>query len=419
MAPALSVCARRTRLEPCGTVLLLLLPVLFGQDVSSSVLQGLVRDSHGQAVAAATVQLKTTGQTLTALTDSHGSYRFPVLRAGSYTLHASANKFGEADSGSFVLGPREAKKVDLVLTAKPQFFDEPTFIVAGITDPSQRGGHGSDPVLRSSEALAKATDSLRTGEQKPGNALEAVREYQRAAEREPSESNLFDWGAELLRHRAADQAIEVFATGNRLFPRSTRTLLGLAVAWYSRGFYDQAAQRFFEAADLNPGDPVPYLFLGKLANGAITESDGFVERLERFARLQPENAWANYYYAVSFWKHWKGAEDTATPAKVQSLLEKAVRLDPHLGAAFLQLGIVFAEQGNFPGAISAYKNAIAASPQEPDAHYRLAQAYLRTGEPAKAQEEIDLYRQLSQQAEQQLERERAEIQEFVFSLRKP
>ncbi len=296
----------------------------------------------------------------------------------------------------------------------PQYYDEPNFIVAGVADPAQRGGHGSDPVLRSSEALAKATAALRTGAtvadtaEKQGNALEAARQLQRAAERDPSETNLFDWGAELLTHRAADQAVEVFGNGHRLFPRSTRTLLGLAVALYSRGSYDQAEQRFFEAADLNPSDPAPYLFLGKLSNSAIKDSDAYAERLARFARLQPENAWANYYYAATLKR---------TSPQARTLLEKAVRLDPKLGDAFLLLGIIDAEEGNLPKAISAYQSAIEASPRMEEAHYRLAQAYRKTGEPAKAQQELDLYQHLSQQSAQEFERERSEIQQFVFELK--
>jgi len=295
----------------------------------------------------------------------------------------------------------------------PPYFDEPTFIVSGVTDPSQRGGHGSDPVLRSAESLTKATAALRTGTSVVDrNPLDAVRQYEHAAEADPSEPNLFNFGVELLTHRAADQAVEVFAKGHRLFPRSTRTLLGLAVALYSRGSYDQAAQRFFEAADLDPTDPAPYLFLGKVSSGAITESDGFAERMERFARLQPENAWANYYYAASLWKRRASAS-----AKIQALLEKAVSIDPHLGAASLQLGIVFAEQNNLPKAIAAYQSAIQAGPPMEEALYRLAQAYRKTGQPEKAQKEIELYRQVSRQSAQALERERAEVQQFVFELR--
>jgi tetratricopeptide (TPR) repeat protein len=298
--------------------------------------------------------------------------------------------------------------------APPQYFDEPNFIVAGVADPSQRGGHGSDPVLHSAEALAKQTAALRTGTsvadaaEKQGNALEAAREYQRAAELEPSESNLFDWGAELLKHRAADQAVEVFTNGHRLFPRSTRTLLGLAVALYSRGSYDQAEQHFFEAADLNPSDPEPYLFLGKISNGPITEAAGFAARMERFGRLHPENAWANYYYAATL---------ARTSPKARALLEKAVRIDPQLGDAFLLLGIVYAGEGNFTKAISAYQSAIEATPPMEEAHYRLSQAYRKTGDTAKAQQELELYRELSQQSAQKLERERAEIQQFVFALK--
>jgi tetratricopeptide (TPR) repeat protein len=292
--------------------------------------------------------------------------------------------------------------------APPQYFDEPNFIVAGVADPSQRGGHGSDPVLRSAESLAKATSALRSGNTPDANPLEAVRQYQEAAELDPSEANLFNWGTELLTHRAADQAIEVLSKGHRMFPRSTRMLLGLAVALYSRGSYDLAAPRFFEAADLNPSDPAPYLFLGKISNGPITHSDGYAQRLERFARLHPENAWANYYYAATL---------TRNSPKARALLEKAVRLDPKLGDAFLLLGIVYAGDGNLTKAISAYKSAIDAGPPLEEAHYRLAQVYRKTGETAKAQKEIELYQQLSQQSAQKVESERAEIQQFVFALK--
>jgi len=53
-----------------------------------------------------------------------------------------------------------------------------------------------------------------------------------------------------------------------------------------------------------------------------------------------------------------------------------------------------------------------------EAHYRLALAYRKTGDTPKAQQEIELYRQLSQQSEQTFERERAEIQQFVFELKR-
>jgi tetratricopeptide (TPR) repeat protein len=296
----------------------------------------------------------------------------------------------------------------------PPYFDEPKFIVAGVTDPSARGGHGSDPVLRSAESLAKATAALRTGTAADTNPLEAVRACQRAAELDPSEVNLFNWGTELLIHRAADQAVEVFANGHRLFPRSTRTLLGLAVALYSRGTYDQAAQRFFEAADLVPSDPAPYLFLGKISSGTIQDLDGYAQRMERFARLRPENAWANYYYAATLVHSAPGG----SPSKARALLNTAIRLDPKLGEAFLLLGILNADDGNPAQAISAFQDAVRVSPRMEEAHYRLAMAYRKTGKSEQAQKELQLYQQLQKESAEALERERSQIQQFVFDLKR-
>lgn len=300
----------------------------------------------------------------------------------------------------------------------PPYFDEPNFIVAGVADPSQRGGHGSDPVFRSAESLAKATGALRTGKTADAKPLEAVRQYQRSAEADASEANLFNWGAELLVHRADEQAAEVFAKAHRLFPRSTRALLGLAAALYARGSYDQAERAFFEAADLDPMDPAPYLFLGKISSGAIADSGGYAQRMARFARLHADNAWANYYYAATLWRNWKGAGDTATMAQVQSLLEKAAKLDPHLAAASLELGIVFAEQNNLPRAVAAYQSAIAADPALEEAHYRLAQAYRKSGRIEESQHEIARYQELSKETNAAAERERSQMQQFVFELKR-
>ncbi len=102
---------------------------------------------------------------------------------------------------------------------------------------------------------------------------------------------------------------------------------------------------------------------------------------------------------------------------MESLLEKAVRLDPRLGDGYLQLGILYADQQDFSRAIVSYQNAVTASPELEQAHYRLAQAYRRTGEKLKAQQELELYQQLSKKTEEEQERQRREIQQFVYTLR--
>jgi tetratricopeptide (TPR) repeat protein len=433
-----------------------------------ATLQGSVRESNGRPVAGAAVNLRAKDGSLTLSThaDATGNYHFAGLRDGVYILRVEKTGYSPATVSPCVLASKEVKNLDLTLQfpgnletqRPPEFFDEPQFTVAGVTDGTNLGGHGSNTIVRTKESLAKdvATLSASTGKpiiagpppapgfssdsaqqgtalqdqagqhhlrgdiaEKSGDSLEAVREYQRAAELDPSEANFFDWGAELLLHRAPEPAIEVFGKGNRLFPHSARMLVALGVAWYSNGSYDQAAHRLCEASDLNPADPEPYLFLGKIQSVETNQSECSAERLKRFVKQQPENALANYYYGVNLWKRRKGPDDAENPAQAESQLKRAVQLDPTLGVGYLQLGILYAERKDFARAISSYESAVQASPQLEEAHYRLAQAYKRTGEKVKAEQELRVYNQMSKSKDEEVERERRESRQFVYTLRGP
>jgi tetratricopeptide (TPR) repeat protein len=540
------VSAHDPRLTACILALTVILgaATFQGQSVEArsapsaiSSLHGFVRDSSGHPVAGAIVCLQAKdSQPITAHTDSAGAYRFPAIPPDIYSLRAEMTGYGTAIVSPVALAEKESKTIDLTLelaktqqgsAAQPEFFDEPHFIVAGVTDTTSLGGHGSDTIIRNREALAQATASLsepapassmhvsenataeeslrkavehqpesfyanhklgtllvaegkaqqalpyleRASRLSPGDytnayelalaltqsgdyerarkdaasllsaqnkssqekaqlhhllgevdeklssPLEAVQEYQRAAELNPSEQNLFDWGAELLLHRAIEPAFEVFTKGNRLYPRSVRMLAGLGASWYARGSYDNAAQRLCEASDLDPNDPNPYLLMGKMQAVEATQSNAVVERLERFVRLQPENVLANYYYAMSLWKRRKSPEDVADSAQMKSLLEKAIHLDPTLGPAYLQLGVLYSERNDLSSAIAAYKQAIESAPKLEEAHYRLAQAYRQAGETANAQAELQLYTQISKERAEETERQRHEVQQFVYKLR--
>jgi tetratricopeptide (TPR) repeat protein len=253
-------------------------------------------------------------------------------------------------------------------------------------------------------------------EEKSGNPLESVREYQQAAQLDASLTNLFDWGMELLRHHAVEPALEVFSNGNRRFPGSERMLIGLGVASYDKGSYEDALRYVSRAADLNPEDPNPYLLLGKIENRDNGHSDLSLVRLERFAHLRPESPSAHYYYALALWKRRRGPEDVATRAQVESLLEKSVRLDPKLAAGYLQLGVLYSERRDLTNAISSYKTAVRIDPQLEEAHYRLAQAYRASGQIRQSQEEMERYRQAAKTKADETERERREIRQFVYRL---
>jgi tetratricopeptide (TPR) repeat protein len=260
---------------------------------------------------------------------------------------------------------------------------------------------------------------LAEAEEKSGDSLEAVRQYQRAAELDPSEPNYFDWGAELLLHQAAEPAAEVFSKGSRLFPHSVRMLSALGAAWYGSGSDDRAVETLCRASDLDPDTTQPYLFLGRIQNAETAWNAEIANRLARFVKLQPTNAWANYYYAVSLWKQRKGPDDGQNLPLIESSLLKALSIDPTLAAAHLQLGALYFERKDFPAAIAAYRKAAGAAPDLPDAHYRLAQAYRQVGEKTEAQQEMQLYQQSSKKAADAVEREHHEIRQFIYTLRNP
>ncbi len=503
-----------------------------------SVLHGVVRDPHNQAISGARVILQDQTQTLIAITDAAGAYRFSAVHPGRCALHAESSG-AKSVAVEFLLKQNEDKDIDLVLPPEktadhppatvPEFYDEPHFTVAGVTDTTTMGGHGSSvTIIRNTESMVKAAASLRDSssgkslssanttqseeslrravqqhpesfeanhqlgkwlvdqdrpgeaiayltrasvanprdyqnhyelafayceaadygnaktqveslleaevnpqqnadahhllgqiDEKTGNSLAAVREFQFAAELNPTEPNLFDWGSELLLHRATEPAIEVFTRGNALFPISVRMLTALGAAWYALGSTEKAAQSLSKASDLNPEDLSPYLFMGKVQATEAVPSPAIAQRLQRFATLQPQNALADYYYAVSLWKARTSATDDNALAQIESLLMKSTELDPKLGEAFLHLGMVYAEEKETEKAISAYEQAIATTPDLAEAHYRLAQAYRQAGEPSKARAELQVYEKISKEKMAETENQLRQIQQFVYQLQQP
>jgi tetratricopeptide (TPR) repeat protein len=252
-------------------------------------------------------------------------------------------------------------------------------------------------------------------EEKEGDFVAAANEFETAAHMEPSESNLFDWGSELLLHRTLDPAIEVFKQASERYANSPRLAIGYGIALYSRGNYDEAVRSLLRAADLNPSDPRCYLFLSKAYDSSPGQADEVIQRFRRFAELQPENARASYYYAMSLWKGKRAQDPEVDFRQIESLLRKAIGLDPKLSEAHFQLGNLLSEQSRYADAIPEYLSALRNDSELPDAHYRLAQAYVRTGQKDKAQPELAIYQQQRAQHMAELDRQKAEIRQFVYA----
>ena len=508
-------------------------------------IKGNVVNSAGKSIGDASVWLEEEGtlKRLGTKTDAAGGFGFTAIPPGRYLL--SAEKSGQKSHGPVILAlaQGERKDINLILEVPPdtrsdssarsqsptqamEFSDKPNFAIAGVTDWTAVGGHGSDSALRTSEDLARATltlkpdhsnslgptspsdpgkessseSKLRAGlaaapgsfdgnrqlgefylragryrdsipllqaayqidpamddntydlaraynevgdysraleyvrkvqthkdsaelhhlagelDEKLGDPLAAVQEDELAVRLDPSEQNYFAWGSELLLHRAVLQAVEVFRNGAQLYPKSPRMLAALGTSLFGAALYDEAALRLCDASDLNPTEPEPYIFMGKIEKESPTPLPCVEQRLARFLQRQPDSPLANYLYAMAVWKRQELGADPLALQQVETLLTKTVKIDPNYVDAYLQLGILYSSQHHYEKSIGFYTRAIELDPQSGEAHYRLGVAYDRTGEPKKAKREFALHDEIEKQKSAAVERQRREIKQFLVVL---
>jgi tetratricopeptide (TPR) repeat protein len=498
------------------------------QHLKGATIQGRVFDSASNPVGDAAVQLEATGARAPSQTRTNaaGAFEFSALSTGSYTLSAAKAGLRSRATAPLALSDGDRKHIDLVLetsgaAAQPMdFSDTPNFTVAGVTDWTAVGGHGSDSILRTSEDLARETlalkaqsagqhtaagmendsrseSSLRTAlattpgnfapnhqlgefylhagryseslplleaayridpvnnenerdlalayentgdlkqarehianllkrqndaelhrmagelDEKLGEPLAAVQEYQRAASLDPSEQNYFAWGSELLLHRAVWQAAEVFRNGIKAHPQSARLQTALGTALFAVALYDEAARTLCDASDLNPANPEPYIFMGKVEIAAPAPLPCIEPKLARFVQQNPDSSVANYLYAMAIWKRQQSSANKVDSPQIEALLTKAVSLDAKCSDGYLQLGILAASQHNYEKAIPLYTKAIDADPQLGEAHYRLGVAYDRLSERDKAAQEYQLHDEIEKRQAAAIEQERRDVKQFV------
>lgn len=252
-------------------------------------------------------------------------------------------------------------------------------------------------------------------EEKDGQFVAAENEYEVAAHEDPSESNLFDWGSELLMHRTLQPAADVFKKATERYPGSPRLMIGLGMALYTLGNYDDAVKALLKGADLNPSDQRCYFFLSKAYDSSPSQADEVIQRFHRFAELEPGNAKAFYYYAMSLWKGKRAEDPNLDLHQIENLLKKSLADDPKLADAHLQLGNLYSAQNKYAEAIPEYLQARQLDPDLADAYYRLGQAYVRTGQKDRAEEQFRVYQHLREQHLADIDRQRAEIRQFVYS----
>ena len=247
---------------------------------------------------------------------------------------------------------------------------------------------------------AELDDLLAEAIDKSGDYKGAATEYYRAAELEPSEENIFDLASFLLQHKTYEgflnNALTFFRYGVQKYPRSAKLTVGLGVALFANSNYDDAVQTLCAAVDLDPRDPKPFEFLGKVSTASPAHIPEIRKRLAAFVHLYPDNGPATYYYAMSLWQRAEG-EPAADMATIKALLEKAIAADPNFYEAHYQLGILYQDQQKYEDAIREFNQTIKLRPDYNRAHYRLVLMYTRTHQKQLADEHLAILKQIKQE----------------------
>ena len=255
-------------------------------------------------------------------------------------------------------------------------------------------------------------------EEKSHNYISSVQQYEKAARMEPSEWNIFNWGAELLLHQTFVPAVEVFRAGTQRFPQSAQLNNGLGIALYGADQMDDAARSFLQAVDLNPSDPLPMTFLGKTCDAVSTDLAVQIRsRLQTFLGRDSGNAEVHYYYALCLWKT-KPTEPKPDLNQVESELKLASTLDPDYADAYFQLGVLYADQHKWDQAVEQYERALKINANSANTHYRLGQALVRLGNQSRAEEELAIFERLRRNESDAANKQENQIKKFVYTMQK-
>jgi len=176
-------------------------------------------------------------------------------------------------------------------------------------------------------------------------------------------------------------------------------------------------QRLCEASDLNPDDPDPYLLMGKMQAVETTPVRSGGGKTGRFYQASTGERPGKLLLRGQSLEAAEVSGGRCRFAQVKSLLEKAVQLDPKLGSRLFAtwcslFGAKRFLQRNFRlstsdrGYSAAGGGALSSGGRLP--------AGRRNCESASR---LQLYEQISKEKEEDLERQRHELQQFVYQLR--
>lgn len=153
-----------------------------------------------------------------------------------------------------------------------------------------------------------------------------------------------------------------------------------------------ATAQFRAAVKADPREPKVHFGLGYLLWGQL-QYEGAAREFEAELANNPEDAQALVYLGDSNMR-------LSHPEAASPLLAKAIRIDPAIELAHLDLGILDADAGKKEDALRELKTAEKLGPNDQNVHWRLARFYQAEGKKDEAKLEFDKTRSLQKASDQ-------------------
>ena len=186
-----------------------------------------------------------------------------------------------------------------------------------------------------------------------------------------------------------EQAISEYRKAIALDPNSPIIYNRLGIAYSELKQYDAALDAYQKALALSPMTAEPHYNIGLVH---LKQGD-FPRALEAFKRaIAIDVEWGDAYTGLGEVYLKQGDFGQAARAYKQ-----ATRLNPNGNpSAIFGLGKVYAKQGRLDDAITAVEKAIEIQVDNTEAHYQLAQIYIKRGEKEKAASAMAFFKVLRQ-----------------------
>jgi tetratricopeptide (TPR) repeat protein len=242
---------------------------------------------------------------------------------------------------------------------------------------------------------------------------EAVKHYQTAVQLAPTEPNLYVLGTEFLRHWTFGAAQTEFEAGVRVFPKSQRMRMGLGVAYYGAGKYDQAIPVFADLLEEYPKNPMYAELLGRTCTVLTEGEQPRCAGLIAYALHHPKDAILATYAATAILHQ---PADDSRLQQARQLLQSALRSDPRLPEAHYGMGLLLQTESQWRPSIPELEAAIRLRPAYASAHYRLALALSHAGERDRARTEIRLEEKYNQQEHAMVDTRLRQVTTFLVTM---